>query len=794
MLAIVAAVAKWQPYLIGRHFTINTDHQSLKNLMEQRISTPSQQRWIAKLLGYDYTLTYKKGQENTVADALSRVPHSLSIENGSLHHLSCVDNEVLEHVKASWGSDDRVQKIIQLKEQDPTAKPQYTWQNGVLIRKERIWEDISMDFITGLPPSLGKDTVLVVVDRLKRQKEWVQWLPLAEWWYNTSYHSGIKTTPYEVVYGQTPPLHVPYIQFSSSIDLVDRSLQHREATIRLLKENLRKAQNRMKTQADRRQSEWEFAVGDWVFVKLKPYKQMSLKAHSYHKLAPRYFGPFQVVQRIGAVAYKLELPEFARIHPVFHVSQLKKKVGSAMCTPHLPVTLTAHGHVVLEPEVVLDRRLNRKNNRPIMQKAGICRLTKESNTVSTIFSLVAYLEERSTRADSTLQLSVSLHPSFINFSGTKHSPSQMKKTHSLAADLCLALVGKFSHGSPPYSQLHRLLAKSGIKGVSMINNKHALIILSTESDFSRLWLSRIWFLNGFPMRVFKWSPTFTTAHESSIVPIWVSFPELPAHLFKKDMLFALANFIGKPLQIANSTFNHSSLSKARVCIKIDLLKTPLEEVDLKIHGETIVQKIEYGQVPHTNTAAHLQPPEVEKEEDTTEALNRKRKGKKVLFPSEDLNVVVVDVDNVVDKDAMGINVKDVVEKNCENTVVDSTKTDEDFNYDDPIIVELLDKNWEEEIAIKKGTNDIIEVVEVINEITETFHTLGPEETKTNMSKPRTEDVQSEQTLLAKLTKGKEKMQDSSPDTVADPFSNEQMTLKLQEEGTSNAIQRVIAAK
>ncbi|KAL0313428.1 UNVERIFIED_CONTAM: hypothetical protein Sradi_5742100 [Sesamum radiatum] len=112
----------------------------------------------------------------------------------------------------------------------------------------------------------------------------------------------------------------------------------------------------MKTQADRRQSEWEFAVGDWVFVKLKPYKQMSL--------APRYFGPLQVVQRIGAVAYKLELPEFARIHPVFHVSQLNKKVSSAMSTTHLPVTLTAHGHVVLEPKVVLDRRLNRKNNHP----------------------------------------------------------------------------------------------------------------------------------------------------------------------------------------------------------------------------------------------------------------------------------------------------------------------------------------------------------------------------------------------------------------------------------------------
>ncbi|KAL0281751.1 UNVERIFIED_CONTAM: hypothetical protein Sradi_7290600 [Sesamum radiatum] len=132
----------------------------------------------------------------------------------------------------------------------------------------------------------------------------------------------------------------------------------------------------------------------------------------------------------------------------------------------------------------------------------------------------------------------------------------------------------------------------------MINRKHALIIPSIESDYSRLWLRRIWFLNGFPMRVLKWSPTFSTAHESPIVPIWASFPELPAHLFKKDVLFSLAKFIGTPLQIADSTFNQSNLSKARVCIEIDLLKPLVEEIDINIFGSTIVQKIVYEQVPY----------------------------------------------------------------------------------------------------------------------------------------------------------------------------------------------------
>ncbi|KAL0311722.1 UNVERIFIED_CONTAM: hypothetical protein Sradi_5571500 [Sesamum radiatum] len=175
-----------------------------------------------------------------------------------------------------------------------------------------------------------------------------------------------------------------------------------------------------------------------------------------------------------------------------------------------------------------------------------------------------------------------------------------EETQSLAADFRYALVGKFSHGSPPYSLLHRLLSNLGIKGaftVSLINNKHALINLTNESDYSRLWMRRIWYLKGFPMRVFKWSPTFTPDQESSVVPIWVSFPDLPAHLFCKDALHTIATFVGTPLQIADSTFSRSMLSRARVCTEIDLLKPLVKELDLQINGRTFVQKVEFEQVP-----------------------------------------------------------------------------------------------------------------------------------------------------------------------------------------------------
>ena len=73
MLAIVQAIRTWRPYLLGRKFYIQTDQRSLKYLMEQRIVTPKQQKWVSKLLGYDYEITYKPGRENSIADALSRV-------------------------------------------------------------------------------------------------------------------------------------------------------------------------------------------------------------------------------------------------------------------------------------------------------------------------------------------------------------------------------------------------------------------------------------------------------------------------------------------------------------------------------------------------------------------------------------------------------------------------------------------------------------------------------------------------------------------------------------------------
>jgi hypothetical protein len=131
-------------------------------------------------------------------------------------------------------------------------------------------------------------------------------------------------------------------------------LTSREEILALLRKNLRKAQDTMKRNADKHRKDVHFAVGDWVYVKLQPYRQLSLSRAKYHKLSKRFYGPYVILAKVGAVAYRLELPTHSKIHDVFHVSLLKLYEGpTPLQVDQLPA-LSFDNNLVVAPLVILD--------------------------------------------------------------------------------------------------------------------------------------------------------------------------------------------------------------------------------------------------------------------------------------------------------------------------------------------------------------------------------------------------------------------------------------------------------
>lgn len=121
----------------------------------------------------------------------------------------------------------------------------------------------------------------------------------------------------------------------------------------------------MKQYADSRRSDRVFQIGDYVYLKLQPYRQHSLKGqHLPHKLLPRFYGPYEIQDRVGSLAYKLRLPPGAAIHNVFHVSQLK------LCPnpPTTPLALPQYFKDVgtaKEPGKIIEKKMVKRRNRTV---------------------------------------------------------------------------------------------------------------------------------------------------------------------------------------------------------------------------------------------------------------------------------------------------------------------------------------------------------------------------------------------------------------------------------------------
>ncbi|GKB58251.1 putative reverse transcriptase domain-containing protein [Tanacetum coccineum] len=246
------------------------------------------------------------------------------------------------------------------------------------------WEKITMDFVSGLPRTPRRATmqflsriegmfvvvnVKIFLEIIARKRECEptgyehcvvvdRHLPLVEFSYNNSYHASIKAAPFEALYGRKCRSPVCWSEVGDSQLTGPEMVRETTEKIVQIKNRLLTARSRQKSYADVRRKPMEFQVGDMVLLKVSPWKGV-IRFGKRGKLSPRYIGPFKIIERIGPVAYKLELPDKLHgIHNTFHVSNLKKCLADEnLVIPLEEIQLDDKLHFIEEPVEIMDREV-----------------------------------------------------------------------------------------------------------------------------------------------------------------------------------------------------------------------------------------------------------------------------------------------------------------------------------------------------------------------------------------------------------------------------------------------------
>ncbi|GJS30449.1 putative reverse transcriptase domain-containing protein [Tanacetum coccineum] len=309
---------------------------------------------------YDYEIRYHPGKANVVADALGRKEREPPLRVQAL-----VMTISLDLPKQILNAQTEARKPENIKNEDVGGMLVENVKNLEAIRTEKLEPHADGTLcLNGRSwlPCYG-DLRTVIMHESHKSKYFIH--PGSDKMYQDMkelycYHASIKAAPFEGLYGQKCRSPVCWTEVGEAQILGPEPTQETIEKIIQIKKSMQAARDRQKSYADLKRKSMEFQVGDKVMLKVSPWKGV-VRFGKRGKLNPRYVGPFKVLEKVGEVAYKLELPEeLSRVHNTFHVSNLKK------CYADEPLAVPLDGlhfddklQFVEEPVEIMDREVKR---------------------------------------------------------------------------------------------------------------------------------------------------------------------------------------------------------------------------------------------------------------------------------------------------------------------------------------------------------------------------------------------------------------------------------------------------
>nr|GEZ70534.1 retrotransposon protein, putative, Ty3-gypsy subclass [Tanacetum cinerariifolium] len=417
-LAVVGFTLKiWRHYLYGESCDVFTDHKSLKYIFTQRELNMRQRRWLELLKDYDTNIQYHPGKANldipvwkwdeismdfvtglpqtqrrhdaiwVVVDRLTKSAHFLPIRKD--YSVSRLKFSTAFHPQADGQSERTIQtsRLAEIFQQE-IVRLHGTPSAIVSDRDPRFashfWKGLQkawgtrLKFSTAFHPQIdgqSERTIHTLEDMLRScalewTGNWDDYICLVEFAYNNSWHASIKCAPFEMLYGRKCRAPICWDQVREHVIEGQEMIEVTNAKVAVANEKLKEARTRQKSYADKHRRSLEFQPGDHVFLKVstaRGVRRFGIKG----KLSPHFIGPFEILDRVGEVSYRLALPsQLSHVHEVFHVSLLRGYKYHSLHVISYPLDqICTDLSYVEEPEAILDRqdRVMRKKTIPFVK-------------------------------------------------------------------------------------------------------------------------------------------------------------------------------------------------------------------------------------------------------------------------------------------------------------------------------------------------------------------------------------------------------------------------------------------